>query len=117
MSKRTIKRQIIGANIMNHIEYKTDKIPTPEAIIELYDSSGIIRPTGNSIRIRQMYAHSNLIISAWEKDKLVGVSRALTDFCYVCYLSDLAVKKEYQKQGIGKRLIELNQKKLAKIPH
>jgi ribosomal protein S18 acetylase RimI-like enzyme len=39
--------------------------------------------------------------------KLVGVSRSLTDFCYCCYLSDLAVRKEYQTSGIGKKLIEL----------
>jgi ribosomal protein S18 acetylase RimI-like enzyme len=35
----------------------------------------------------------------------VGISRALTDFSYCCYLSDLAVDLAYQHQGIGKRLI------------
>jgi predicted N-acetyltransferase YhbS len=54
-----------------------------------------------------MYANSNLVATAWDEDKLVGVSRSLTDFCYCCYLSDLAVRKDYQSNGIGKKLIEL----------
>jgi predicted N-acetyltransferase YhbS len=60
-----------------------------------------------------MYANSNLVITAWDGDQLVGVSRSLTDFCYCCYLSDLAVRKEYQKQGIGKELIHLTQEKIG----
>ena len=31
----------------------------------------------------------------------MGVSRAITDFAYCTYLSDLAVDESYQKQGIG----------------
>ena len=53
-----------------------------------------------------MYKYANLIISAWDGDKLVGIARSLTDFSYVAYLSDLAVDVQYQKQGIGKQLIE-----------
>jgi N-acetylglutamate synthase-like GNAT family acetyltransferase len=46
-------------------------------------------------------------VTAWDKDKLVGIARSLTDFSYCCYLSDLAVRKDYQKGGIGKKLIAL----------
>jgi ribosomal protein S18 acetylase RimI-like enzyme len=59
-----------------------------------------------------MYTHANLIISAWDKEKLVGVARSLTDFSYVAYLSDLAVDVQYQKRGIGKQLIENTQSNL-----
>lgn len=45
-----------------------------------------------------MYKNSNLIVSAWLNNELIGISRSITDFCYACYLSDLAVKREYQKQ-------------------
>ena len=51
--------------------------------------------------------HSNLIVSAWDEEKLVGISRSLTDFCYCCYVSDLAVREEYQCNRIGKKLIEI----------
>jgi len=89
------------------IAYKLDTIPDTGIIIELYNSSGINRPTTDKERITKMYSNSNLIVTAWDKDKLVGISRSLTDFCYCCYLSDLAVRKEYQKYGIGKKLISL----------
>lgn len=88
------------------ITYRNDIVPSVEQIIEVYDSSGITRPTTDNARIKQMFTHANLIVTAWDNDKLVGIARSLTDFCYCCYLSDLAVSKEYQTQGIGKKLIE-----------
>lgn len=58
-----------------------------------------------------MIANADIIISAWHDEKLVGISRALTDYTYVTYLADLAVDEEYQQQGIGKQLIEETQKR------
>ena len=95
------------------IAYKLDTIPDTNLIIELYNSSGINRPTTDKERITKMYSNSNLIVTAWDKDKLVGISRSLTDFCYCCYLSDLAVRKEYQKYGIGKKLISLTKENIG----
>jgi len=63
--------------------------------------------------LKKMYDHANLIVTAWKDNELVGIARALTDFCYCCYLSDLAVSKQYQKQGVGKRLIELTKEKIG----
>ena len=53
-----------------------------------------------------MLDHGNVLITAWHNDALIGVSRALTDFAFCCYLSDLAVDEAFQRKGIGKRLIE-----------
>lgn len=87
------------------IEYKTGILPSTAEIINVYNSSGIRRPTDDSQRITKMYENSNLIISAWAGEELVGIARCLTDFCYACYLSDLAVDINYQKSGIGRELI------------
>jgi len=95
------------------ITYQLDIIPDTDQIIEVYNSSGINRPTVDKERITKMYANSNLVVTAWNKDKLIGISRSLTDFCYCCYLSDLAVKKEYQENGIGKKLIELTRTRIG----
>ena len=95
------------------ITYKLDITPDEETIIDLYTSSGINRPTADKERIAKMYANSNLIVTAWDKDKLVGISRSLTDFCYCCYLSDLAVRHEYKSAGIGKKLIALTKEKIG----
>jgi hypothetical protein len=95
------------------ISYKFDLTPKTEAIIEVYNSSGINRPTFDKERVGKMYAHSNLIVTAWHNEQLVGICRSLTDFCYCCYLSDLAVRMEYQKRGIGKTLIALTKERIG----
>ena len=60
-----------------------------------------------------MLSNSNLTVSAWDSEKLVGISRCMTDFHYACYLSDLAVSEKYQKLGIGKQLQILTQEQLG----
>src|SRR6188768_2244768 len=65
------------------------------------------RPVDERDRIEKMLQHGNIIITAWHGDVLIGVSRALSDFSFCCYLSDLAVDEAFQKQGIGKELIRL----------
>ncbi len=60
-----------------------------------------------------MVGNSNLMVSAWEGDKLVGIARSVTDFHYACYLSDLAVHGDYQSAGIGKQLQILTQEQLG----
>ncbi|HEX2896998.1 MAG TPA: GNAT family N-acetyltransferase [candidate division Zixibacteria bacterium] len=99
---------------MNHnISYKINIPLKTKDIIDVFDSSGIIRPTQDPKRIKKMFANSNLTISAWDKKKLVGISRSVTDFSFCCYLSDLAVSKEYQKMGIGKELIKITRENIG----
>jgi predicted N-acetyltransferase YhbS len=64
------------------------------------------RPVDDLGRLDRMLRHADLIVTARDGKRLVGISRAITDFNYCCYLSDLAVDEAYQRQGIGKRLIE-----------
>lgn len=63
------------------------------------------RPVDDLPRLDRMLRQADVIITARDERRLVGVSRAITDFSYCCYLSDLAVDVAYQRQGIGKRLI------------
>lgn len=95
------------------ITYRNDITPDTDKIIDDYNSSGINRPTTDKERIEKMYSNSNLILTAWDNDKLIGISRSLTDFCYCCYLSDLAVRKDYQKSGVGQKLIQLTKEKIG----
>lgn len=95
------------------IHYSTDIRPTADQIIELYQNSGLPRPTNDKERIGKMYDNSDLVITAWDNDVLVGVSRSITDWVWSCYLADLAISPEYQKFGIGKKLIELTKEKVG----
>lgn len=69
------------------------------------------RPVDDGDRLERMLRNAGIIITARDGARLVGVSRAISDFSYCCYLSDLAVDVAYQRQGIGKRLIEETRKR------
>jgi len=88
------------------IEYKHDFPLNPVQVARVLDASGIKRPTHDIARITRMFSAPCLTISAWHGESLIGVCRALTDFSYCCYLSDLAVDRAYQHQGIGARMIQ-----------
>jgi ribosomal protein S18 acetylase RimI-like enzyme len=87
------------------ISYKVNAKIEPHQLAELFIASGIRRPTEDLNRLKKMLDNANLTVSAWDGEKLVGMARALTDYSYCCYLSDLAVDKEYQKHGIGHELV------------
>jgi N-acetylglutamate synthase-like GNAT family acetyltransferase len=95
------------------ISYKVNTKLEAHQLADLFASSGIKRPLDDLNRIKQMIDHANLTITAWDGEKLVGVARAFTDYSYCCYLSDLAVDKEYQKQGIGHELVNEIQKQIG----
>jgi len=65
-------------------------------------------------RLQKMFAHANLIVSAWSHDRLIGIARSLCDFTYCCYLSDICVDKEFRNLNIGKKLIEITKEKAGK---
>jgi len=69
------------------------------------------RPVNEPERLERMLRQADLIVTARDGERLVGVARAVTDFSYCCYLSDLAADVAYQRQGVGKRLIEETRKK------
>jgi predicted N-acetyltransferase YhbS len=89
------------------IEYRRGNDLDLDEFIELYRAStlGERRPVDERDCMAAMLEHANLVITAWDGDLLVGVSRCLTDFAYATYLSDLAVRATHQRAGIGKQLI------------
>ena len=95
------------------IDYSDKKRPTADQVIQLYNNAGLPRPTYDRKRMQQMFENSNLIVTAWDNDLLVGVSRSITDWVWACYLSDLAVREEYKKMGIGKNLIYITKEKVG----
>ena len=63
------------------------------------------RPVDDRATIQGMLAKATIILTARCDGRLVGVSRAITDYNFCTYLSDLAVDQDFQRQGIGKELI------------
>jgi GNAT superfamily N-acetyltransferase len=93
------------------ISYRRGNDLEVEAMIELYEAStlGARRPVGEPRRMAAMLQNANIVITAWDGELPVGISRALSDFSFVTYLSDLAVRASHQRRGIGKELIRRTQ--------
>ncbi|MBZ9796953.1 GNAT family N-acetyltransferase [Mesorhizobium sp. ES1-4] len=76
----------------------------------LVDSGlGEIRPVDDAARLRAMLSGADLVVTARldiEGKPLIGVVRAMTDFSWVCYISDLAVSARAQGLGVGKGLMD-----------
>lgn len=99
---------------MNPIEYKVGNDLDLDAVITLYRKStlGERRPIENRTVMKSMIRNANLIVTAWDKAQLIGISRTVTDFAYAAYLADLAVHQDYQKKGVGTDLILQTRKAL-----
>lgn len=95
------------------ISYQINESIKAEELSNVFKASGIKRPFNDLNRLQRMIENSNVLITAWDNELLIGVARALTDYSYCCYLSDLAVDKDYQQQGIGKELVKLLQEHIG----
>ena len=96
-----------------NVIYKVEQNLDPSEFVAVLNRStlGERRPVDDFSRIKMMCENANLIVTARLDGKLIGIARSITDFAYCNYLSDLAVDKDYQKKGIGKRLIEETKKR------
>jgi GNAT superfamily N-acetyltransferase len=77
-------------------------------VVEVYWTSGLgeRRPMADEERFEEMVRNANLIVTCRIESQLIGIARSVSDFSYVTYLSDIAVSRAYQRQGIGRALID-----------
>ena len=100
-----------------NIEFSTTKAVSTMQFKAVLEAStlGKRRPVDDLKCLAGMLANSNLLVTAWHEERLVGVARSVTDFHYACYLSDLAVDVDYQSAGVGRRLQAITKSQLG--PH
>lgn len=91
------------------IAYRTGNDIDLDEMVDVYVDStlGERRPVEDRDRMGRMLAEANLVITAWDGRRMVGISRSLTDWAFATYLSDLAVRSAYQGRGIGTELVRL----------
>ena len=92
---------------MNEIQYRNGNDLVLAEVIDLYRAStlGERRPIDDEKIVADMLSNANLVVTAWDGQTMVGIARTLTDFSYVGYLADLAVRASHQNRGIGTELI------------
>lgn len=98
---------------MTTVHFEESKEISVAELADVFRKSGIRRPVEDLPRLQKMLDQADITMTAWDGMRLVGVARAITDFSYCCYLSDLAVDKDYQNQGIGKELVKRVQERLG----
>lgn len=79
---------------------------TATRVSTLYRRASLLRQTDNPEKLRQALERSQLVLSVWHRERLVGLARVLTDGVQVSYLCDLAVEPDFQRSGIGRQLID-----------
>jgi ribosomal protein S18 acetylase RimI-like enzyme len=97
------------------ITYQINATITPDQFVDILRRSGLAerRPIDDAACMAGMLANGNLSVTAWDGAALVGIARSVTDFVFCCYLSDLAVDRDYQRRGIGRQLIARTQAALG----
>ncbi|HWB08707.1 MAG TPA: GNAT family N-acetyltransferase [Pirellulales bacterium] len=89
------------------IEYRSDIRPDAAVIAELFAAAPLNRPLDDVERIGRMYAASNIVVTAWDGKRLVGILRGWTDGAFDGYICDLAISPDVQRQGVGRKLLHL----------
>ena len=72
----------------------------------LFNQNTLWAKDRNIVQIKRMLANSNVIITLWKKNHLIGFGRATTDQVYRAVLWDIVVSKDVQRFGLGKIIVD-----------
>lgn len=75
-------------------------------ITQLYRSVGWTSYLRREKLLQEAYAASLLTLAAYDEQRLCGIVRGVGDGVSVLYIQDLLVLPEYQRRGIGSKLLE-----------
>jgi len=92
--------------VLAMIEYKEIKSISDSDLRPLYKSVGWVSYTDELSDLSILLTNCQLVYSAWHDEKLVGLIRTVGDGISIQYVQDLLVLPEYQKRGIGSRLLQ-----------
>jgi ribosomal protein S18 acetylase RimI-like enzyme len=87
------------------VEYRRNPPLTADDLRGIFEASGLVRPVDDAARLDRMARNANLVYGAFDGERMVGLLRALTDFAFCCYVSDLGVARAYQGRGIGSEML------------
>lgn len=93
---------------MATIELRTAVDLSLSSLLELYTAVGWMAYISEERQRELVKAVENtsFVVSTWDGDKLVGLARALSDDASICYIQDILVHPDYQRRGIGERMIQ-----------
>ena len=87
------------------IEYRAPAEISPAEAAELYVEAGWME-TADTEAVAAMLKGTFAVSAAFHKGKLIGFMRAFSDGVSDAYMLDLIVRKEYRRQGIGRKILD-----------
>ena len=88
------------------VYYKTNSHIPVKQLIDLYASVGWSNYTNRPQQLEQAFHQSLFVMAAYDEDKLVGLIRVVGDGLTIVFIQDLLVYPQYQRQGIGRGLLQ-----------
>lgn len=92
--------------ISNAIQYKETRELPLASVLTLYRANEWSSAEKPELLIKALKA-SHSLITAWDGSGLVGLGNAISDGHLVVYYPHLLVLPEYQRRGIGTKLMEV----------
>lgn len=86
------------------MDIKFDYNITSDEFLEMVESVGW--KTYSKKQIDNALANTMYMVKATVDGKLAGIGRVVGDYSIVCMLTDICVKPEFQKHGIGLKIVE-----------
>jgi N-acetylglutamate synthase-like GNAT family acetyltransferase len=83
---------------------ETRDVPIP-ALRALHETAPWARGRSH-VQLRTLLRHSDIFLTAWDGNTLVGCARVLTDFTVRALICDVIVRPAYQGRGVGRLLVE-----------
>ena len=75
-------------------------------ITNLYQSVGWTNYLERINILEEAYANSLCVLGAYDDDRLIGIIRAVGDGQTIVFVQDIVVLPEYQRKGIGTKLLK-----------
>jgi ribosomal protein S18 acetylase RimI-like enzyme len=112
-------RNLTPEELMITPHYQLNPALTPklsESILSLLTQAGNSNPLWTADRMLRALRSSSVVLCAWHEKQLIGFARVITDYAWFAYLSQLAVKPEFQRQGIGRELVNRIRHEIGEEP-
>ena len=87
------------------IKYNIDKRVDYNKLIILFNQVGWNDKTKDLDRLKGMVENSQIVVTAWDEEEMVGFSRCTTDYVFNGQINNVVVDANYRRLGIGKALI------------
>ena len=86
------------------ITYTDHKDFAPAALLPLFEQAPWARGR-TVVETTEMLRQTDLFITAWDDDRVVGCGRVLTDYVYRASIWDVIVDAAYQGQDVGTEIM------------